>query len=51
MKPQDVKRNREVEYYLSRMKSKSYDMLFDWCFHRTRRAAKVSQTFKDIVRH
>lgn len=56
MKPQDVKERAEVEYFLSRLKSRSSDkvpekfvgkshhgyMLYDWAFHKTKRAAKVS---------
>jgi len=56
MKPQDVKERAEVEYFLSRLKSRMSDkvpekfvgkshhgyLLYDWAFHKTKRAAKVS---------
>jgi hypothetical protein len=64
MKEQDMKMQNTVEKYLAGMKCKKYNkvperfigrggagyMLYDWSFNRGRRAAKVSQTFKDIVR-
>lgn len=65
MKEQDVRMEHTVEKYLAGMKSKSYQkvpesfygkggagyLLQDWSFNRGRRAAKVSQTFKDTVYH
>lgn len=53
----------EIEEYLSKMRPKTYDkipeafvgkgpngyMLYDWAFHRTKRAPTVTDQFKNIV--
>ena len=65
MKPGDPQVEHTVEKYLAGMKSKSYVkvpekfygkggagyLLQDWSFNRGKRAAKVSQIFKDTVYH